>query len=163
MNENLENRPYKELPQFDIYGRHGYTDGWEHPRDDAPNYAPPGLNPRPVGPGTFPLPFIIHRMIKAIEVEYEFMAGREAEIQAAEEGAPRYKISAPGGFVIIPVGKARQWVIHLPAGTQVRAYIDKWQYDLEAMAREPWPAVTPESLEEGRRALDDMLKRRKQG
>jgi len=162
--EKSENRPYKELPMFDIHGRPDLSDGWDYARN-ATTLVPVrnGPIPLPVGPGTFPLHFLIHDMIKTIEVKYRFKAGHEAEIQAAEEGAPRYKISAPEGYVIIPVGKVHEWLIHLPTGTQVHAYIDKWQRDLEKAARRPKPVMTPERLENGRRALEEMLKRREQG
>jgi hypothetical protein len=113
-----------------------------------------------VGPGTFLLPFLVEEMIKTLEVKYQFKAGSEAAIQAAGEGAPVYQIFAPEGYVIIPVGEAREWVIHLPAGTQVNAYIDKWQHDLEAMARRWKPVMTPELLERGRKALEEARQRR---
>jgi hypothetical protein len=115
-----------------------------------------------VGPGTFPLDFIVYDTIKTIEVRYEFKTGQEAEIQADEEGAPRYKIFAPEGDVIIPVGAVRKWVIHLPAGTSVHTHIDKWQWDLEKVAP-LLPVITPERLENGRRALEEARKRREQG
>ncbi len=136
------------------------TNGWEYPRHSS-NYVGKGnYRPPPTGPGIFLLPFAVHEMIKTIEVHYHFDAGREAEIQGVEENAPVYKIFAPEGSVIIPVGAAREWVLRLPAGTSVHAYIDKWQKDLEKMARRRLPEVTPEGLEWGRRRLAEMRERR---
>ncbi|EDY16951.1 hypothetical protein CfE428DRAFT_5580 [Chthoniobacter flavus Ellin428] len=163
MNEKSENRPYHELSEFDTKLRPLLSDGWEYPRPVSHYAFRDKSCPLPVGPGTFPLDFSVYDTIKAIEVKYEFVTGREAEIQAAEEGAPEYKISAPEGHVIIPVGNVRQWMIHLPAGTQVHAYIDKWQKDLEKIARLPKWEMTPEDLEEGRRALEEARKRREEG
>jgi len=161
--EEFQNCPYKELPEFDTKLRHHLSDGWEYPR--SVSHEPWSRGPRPmdVGPGTFHLNFSVYDTIKTIEVKYEFVTGREAEIQAAEEGSPKYKILAPEGEVIIPVGNVREWVIHLPAGTQVHAYIDKWQKDLEKIARFQPPVMTPERLERGRRALEEARKRREQG
>ncbi|EDY16740.1 hypothetical protein CfE428DRAFT_5703 [Chthoniobacter flavus Ellin428] len=163
MNEKSENRPYHELPEFDTKLRHHLSDGWEYPYliSHEPWFREP--RPLPVGPGTFPLDLGVYGAIKTIEVKYRFKTGTEAQIQAAEEGAPRYNISAPEGEVIIPVGDVRQWVIHLPAGTQVHAYIDKWQKDLEKIARFPYPVMTPERLERGRKALEEARKRSEQG
>jgi len=162
MNESPESRPYKELSWVDRKFRPGLSDGWAYPRGASTEVAVRGPRLLPMGPGIFRLPFLIEDMIKTIEVKYRFKAGREAEIQAAEEGAPKYKISAPEGYVIIPVGKVREWVIHLPAGTTVDAYIDKWQHDLEAMARRPKPELTPEIMEEAKRLLEEARKRREQ-
>ena len=162
--EDLENRPYKALDWFDHKSRPGLSDGWDYPRCATTLLAEPGRPiPLPVGPGTFSLHFLVEDMIKTIEVKYEFLAGHEAEILAAEEGAPRYKISAPKGYVIIPVGNAHEWLIHLPAGTSVHAYIDRWQHDLEAMACRPRPELTPEIMEEATRLLEEARKRRREG
>ncbi len=106
---------------------------------------------------------MVHEMIKTLEVEYHFKAGREAAIQAVGVGAPIYKISAPEGYVIIPVGAVREWVIHLPAGTQVRAFIAKWQWDVEKMANRPKRVLTPELLEQSRKAIAEWRERRKKG
>jgi len=162
-NEEFLNRPYKALSRFDTKGRSLLSDGWEYPREASTVVSAGGPTPLPIGPGTFLLPFMVHEWIKTIEVKYLFRAGHEATIQALEEGAPVHKLSAPEGDVIIPVGDVRQWVIHLPAGTQVVAYIDKWQKDLEAMARLPKWEVSPEQLERGRRALEEARKSRQQG
>jgi len=161
--EDFENRPYKKLDRIDYHLRPGLSDGWAYPRCATSLVSVRGPIPLPMGPGTFPLHFLVEDMIKAIEVKYEFKAGREAEIQGDEEGAPKYKISAPKGHIIMPVGKAREWVIHLPVGTRVHAYIDKWQHDLEAMARQPKWDLTPEIMEEARRLLEEARKRREEG
>jgi len=163
MNEKSTNRPYQELSQLDARRRPLLSDGWEYPLPVSHDLYRGKPFPLPAGPGTFPLDFIVYDTIKTIEVRYEFKTGREAEIQADEEGAPRYKIIEPEGDVIIPVGDVRQWVIHLPAGTSVHTYIDKWQWDLDKIARLPKWDMTPEEVEDGRRILEEARKRREQG
>lgn len=145
---------------MDHHCRPHLSDGWGYPREASTEVSFGGPRPLPVGPGTFLLPFMVGEMIKTIEVEYHFKAGREAAIQAVEEGAPVYQIVAPEGYVIIPVGAVREWVIHLPVGTQVRAFIPKWQWDVEKMARRPKPVMTQELLERGRKALEEARGRR---
>jgi len=166
MNKGSENLPYKELPEVDRYRRHFLSDGWDYTDGDdglkrggaygCGEYVPP-----PVGPGTFVLPFLVPDEIKNIEVHYRFEAGQEAEIRAAEDRAPSYKIFAPEGSVIIPVGTVREWVLHLPAGTSAHAYIDKWQWDLEELERQRRPPLTPDQLEIGRKVLADFRARHK--
>jgi hypothetical protein len=163
-NELPGNRPYKELPTWSNRLGPNLTDGWEwvHGDDAAKQFGPYRCGeyiPPPVGPGDFLLPFAVYDVIKTIEIRYYFDAGHEAEIQAAEEGAPIYKIFAPEGFVIIPVGAVREWILRLPAGTSVRANIEKWQWDDEMMSRKPKFEMTPERLELGRKLLEETRKR----
>jgi len=114
-----------------------------------------------MGPGTFVLPFHVYDEIKTIEVLYHFDSGREAVIQAADEHAPAYPIYAPEGSLIIPVGEVREWVLRLPAGTSVHAYIDKWQWDLEELERQRRPPLTPEQMEIGKKVWADFRARQK--
>jgi hypothetical protein len=165
MNENPKERPYKELPRVNGNLQPALSDGWQ----DASRYATTleAELGRPIdvpkGPGSFVLPWVVPDMIKNLEVVYRFKAGHKAKIQAAEERAPVYEIFAPEGDVIIPVGEVRQWVLHLPAGTSVHAYIDKWQSDLEAMARRPKTVLSPEIMEEARRLMEEAKQRRARG
>jgi hypothetical protein len=144
MNENPKDRPYEEIPgEFYRNLRPCLTNGWGYARDYSSEISH-GYRPPPTGPCEYILPFLIHEMIKTIELEYEFFSGTEAEIQALDEGSPVHRIAAPGGHLIVPVGPARKWKMRLPAGTSVHVHIDKWQKDREAIARRQRPEITPE-------------------
>ena len=161
MNESSGKRPYEEVPgTFDYFLRPDLTNGWQYPQELRSDGK---YKPMPKGPGEFVLHSLVERKIKTIEVKYRFYAGTEAEIQAAEEGAPIYKISAPEGYVIIPVGAVHKWILRLPAGTQVHAHIDKLQLDLEAMRRrrQNKPVSTPEQIEAWQKMWSDWRESRK--
>jgi len=119
--------------------------------------------PPPVGPGTFLLPFEVYDEIRNSEVHYHFDSGHEAEIQAAGDHGPAYKIFAPEGSVIIPVGSVREWVLRLPSGTSAYAHIYKWQWDLEELERQRQrrSELTLEQLEVGRKFLAEYRARKK--
>ena len=168
MNKGPEDPPDKELPLFDRRGRPFFLpDGWQYADEEGVRRVGPygrGEDvPPPVGPGTFLLPFEVYDEIRNIEVHYHFDSGREAEIQAAGDHGPAYRIFAPEGSVIIPVGTVREWVLRLPAGTSVHAYIDKWQWDQEELERQRQqrPELTPEQLELGEKLLAEYRERRK--
>jgi hypothetical protein len=165
MSEKPKERPYKEIPRGSCDYRPDLSDAWHYVDRYATSLVATRVRPIdvPKGPGSFMLPWLVPDMVKNIEVVFRFKAGHKAKIQAAEEGAPVYEIFAPEGDVIIPVGKVRQWVLHLPAGTSVHAYIDKWQDDLEAMARQPKTVLTPEIREEARRLMEEAKQRRARG
>jgi hypothetical protein len=164
MNETPGIPPSKIHPVDDSYPAQ-YPDGWERPRHATRpisghrrgEYLPP-----PVGPGIFLLPFAVPEWVKTLEVCYSFEAGREAAIQAAEVGAPIYRICAPNGCVLIPVGAVREWGLELPPGTSATVYLEKWQVDSGKMARRQPPALTDADLDHGARLLAGMRARRGQ-
>ncbi|EDY16950.1 hypothetical protein CfE428DRAFT_5579 [Chthoniobacter flavus Ellin428] len=168
MNKGPEDPPDKELPLFDRRGRPFFLpDGWQYADEEGVRRVGPygrgEYVPPPAGPGTFLLPFEVYDEIRNIEVHYHFDSGHEAEIQAAGDLGPAYKIFGPEGSVIIPVGTVREWVLRLPAGTSVHAYIDKWQWDQEELERQRQqrPELTPEQLELGEKLLAEYRERRK--